>query len=248
MLRLRMVSEHLLPQAAPRLAMVAGEEWALVFEQRQDLSTVSGSEPAVAAAVARGADLRLFMQTQDDTDRVVGFSRSPAYEETLYFPQTYATAAAVATSPLRSIRSSSRSSSRSRSYFAGIMPHHTSTTHEGSIADQPYYSLFRYDASGAYSHIKWFGNGAAIDQTQEYPYKVYRWFVQDKYKVQFEHVRRLALLFCGCRSYNCMAVPCFDSGLCRGCGAAARVPGRARACSAGQSRTFEGECAVRQNH
>lgn len=50
-------------------------EWRLAFEQHSDLTTVSGSAAAVADAVRRGADLRLYMTTS-------------TYEETLYFQQT----------------------------------------------------------------------------------------------------------------------------------------------------------------
>ena len=52
-------------------------EWKLAFEQSSDLETVSGSASAVADAVRRAADLRLYMTTS-------------TYEETLYFQQTYA--------------------------------------------------------------------------------------------------------------------------------------------------------------
>ena len=52
-------------------------EWQLALEQQADLSVVSGSAAATAAAVRNGADLRLYMTT-------------PTYEETEYFQQTYA--------------------------------------------------------------------------------------------------------------------------------------------------------------
>ena len=52
-------------------------EWQLVLAQQTDLSIVSGSKIALADAVRRGADLRLYMTT----DR---------YEETIYFQQTCA--------------------------------------------------------------------------------------------------------------------------------------------------------------
>ena len=52
-------------------------DWELLLEQRQDLSCASGSPGAVAAAVRRGADLRLYMTHAE-------------YEETLYFQQSYA--------------------------------------------------------------------------------------------------------------------------------------------------------------
>ena len=52
-------------------------EWQLALAQQTDLSIVSGSKIALADAVRRGADLRLYMTT----DR---------YEETIYFQQTCA--------------------------------------------------------------------------------------------------------------------------------------------------------------
>jgi hypothetical protein len=36
----------------------------------------------------------------------------------------------------------------------------------------------RYDASGSYAHVKWWGDGAAMDSTNTYPYNLYRWSVQ----------------------------------------------------------------------
>lgn len=53
------------------------DDWQLVIEQQTDLSVTSGSKSALAKAVRRDADLRLYMTT----DR---------YEETIYFQQTYA--------------------------------------------------------------------------------------------------------------------------------------------------------------
>jgi len=53
------------------------EGWQLALEQQADLSITDGGTAALAAAVRRGADLRVYMTT----DR---------YEETIYFQQTYA--------------------------------------------------------------------------------------------------------------------------------------------------------------
>ena len=47
-------------------------DWQLALEQTTDLQVAHGSMAAVAAAVRRGADLRLYMTTA-------------TYEETLYF-------------------------------------------------------------------------------------------------------------------------------------------------------------------
>lgn len=52
-------------------------EWELALEQDSDLNAVEGSVAATAAAVRRGADLRLFMEAR-------------GYDETLYFQQTHA--------------------------------------------------------------------------------------------------------------------------------------------------------------
>ena len=52
------------------------DDWQLLLEQKGDLSICQGSREAVADAVRRGADLRLYMTTDQ-------------YEETIYFQQTY---------------------------------------------------------------------------------------------------------------------------------------------------------------
>lgn len=54
-----------------------GSDWTLALEQQADLTVTAGNILDLAAAVRRGADLRLYMTT--DT-----------YEETIYFQQTYA--------------------------------------------------------------------------------------------------------------------------------------------------------------
>ena len=53
------------------------DDWVLGLEQNADRKVVSGSPRELAAAVRRGADLRLYLTTEH-------------YEETLYFQQTYA--------------------------------------------------------------------------------------------------------------------------------------------------------------
>ena len=82
-------------------------------------------------------------------------AKSPRYEETLYFLQTLG--------PSRPSESDSADD-----YFAGICPHHTSFNHAGAQSDHPYFSLFRYDTSGAYAHLKWRAT-EVIDATQAYP-------------------------------------------------------------------------------
>ena len=128
-------------------------KWVVALEQRTDLSVVSGSVAAVATAVRRGADLRLYMTTA-------------TYEETIYFQQTYAGPGDA---------------------FAGLMSHHHSYVHRGSPAAQPYISLFKYDTSGTYSHIKWMPDNQVLDESDNYPYGVYRWFVRDQWRVVYEH-------------------------------------------------------------
>ncbi len=51
-------------------------QWELALEQNPELEAVSGSAADVAAAVRRGADLRLFMEAK-------------GYDETLRFQQVY---------------------------------------------------------------------------------------------------------------------------------------------------------------
>jgi hypothetical protein len=128
-------------------------DWVLALEQDVDLAVAHGSVDEVARAVARGADLHLYMTTA-------------TYEETLYFQQTY---------------------SGEGDAFAGLMSHHHSYTHEGTIPEQPYVGLFKYDASGTYSHVKWTIGDSWYDASDTYPYGVYRWFVRDRWRVVYEH-------------------------------------------------------------
>ena len=128
-------------------------DWTLALEQNQDLSVAHGSADDVAAAVRRGADLRLYMTTE-------------TYEETLYFHQTYAGEGDA---------------------FCGFMTHHHSYDHRGSPAEQPYFSLFKYDTSGRFDQTKWMLGNEIYDDSKAYPYGVYRWFVDDRYRLVYEH-------------------------------------------------------------
>ena len=128
-------------------------DWRLALEQSTDLTVVNGSRADVAAAVRRGADLRLYMTTE-------------RYEETVYFQQTY---------------------SGDGTRFSGLMSHHHSYKHRGSIAEQPYISLFRYDDSGTYAHYKWMLDNTVIDEAQTYPYGTYRWYICDRWRPVYEH-------------------------------------------------------------
>ena len=88
------------------------------------------------------------------------------YEETLYFQQTYAGEGDA---------------------FAGLMTHHHSYAHRGSLAEQPYFSFFKYDTSGTFSQVKWMLDNRTFDESQPYPYGVYRWYVCDRWRVVYEH-------------------------------------------------------------
>ena len=96
-------------------------DWKLGLEQTGAMEIVNGTRADMAAAVRRGADLRLFLVAR-------------GYEETLYFQQTYAGA---------------------DDEFAGLMTHHHSHTHRGQTLDEPYFSFFKYDSLGDFSHVKW---------------------------------------------------------------------------------------------
>ena len=88
------------------------------------------------------------------------------YEETLYFQQTYAGQGDT---------------------FAGLMTHHHSYAHRGSLAAQPYFSFFKYDTSGTFSQVKWMLDNRALDESQPYQYGVYRWYVCHRWRVVYEH-------------------------------------------------------------
>ena len=94
------------------------------------------------------------------------YMTTETYEETLYFQQTYA---------------------GEGDDFAGLMSHHHSYSHRGGIVKQPYLSLFKYDTSGTYSHIKWMPDNTVIDESQSYPYGIYRWFICDRWRLVYEH-------------------------------------------------------------
>ncbi len=128
-------------------------DWQLALEQQQDLAVSQGSIQALANAVRRGADLRLYMTTE-------------RYEETIYFQQTYA---------------------GSGTAFAGLMSHHHGYVHHGQDVAQPNCSIFKYDTSGTFSQIKWLWGDMALDESQAYPYGIYRWFVNDRWRLVYEH-------------------------------------------------------------
>ena len=88
------------------------------------------------------------------------------YEETIYFQQTYAGEAGA---------------------FAGLMSHHHGYVHHGQDVEQPNVSIFKYDTSGTFSQVKWMWGGVILDESQPYPYGVYRWFTCDRWRLVYEH-------------------------------------------------------------
>ena len=133
--------------------MNARTDWELLLEQRQDLSIANGKLSDLAAAVRRGADLRLYMTHEK-------------YEETMYFQQTYA---------------------GEGDDFAGLMSHHHSYAHRGEKIDEPYICIFKYDTSGRFELMKWKFGDVVLDESQAYPYGVYRWFVCDRWRCVYEN-------------------------------------------------------------
>ncbi len=133
--------------------MNARSDWEQLLEQRQDLSIASGNLSNLAAAVRRGADLRLYMTHEK-------------YEETMYFQQTYA---------------------GDGDEFAGLMSHHHSYVHRGEKIEEPYISIFKYDTSGSFNLMKWKFGDVVLDESQTYPYGVYRWFVCDRWRCVYEN-------------------------------------------------------------
>ena len=116
-------------------------------------------------SIARGSVAELAGAVRRGTDLRL-YMTTDTYEETLYFQQTYAGAAEA---------------------FAGLMSHHHSYTHRGADAEQPYISLFKYDTSGTFAHIKWMLGNQVFDESLTYPYGVYRWFVCDRWRLVYEH-------------------------------------------------------------
>jgi hypothetical protein len=87
------------------------------------------------------------------------YMTTDTYEETLYFQQTYAGEGDA---------------------IAGLMSHHHSYVHRGGDIKQPYISIFKYDASGTFAHVKGMIGDKRLDESKSYGYGVYRWFVCDR--------------------------------------------------------------------
>eukprot|EP01045_Picozoa_sp_COSAG04_P017359 COSAG04_NODE_1530_length_6451_cov_2.039830_1_plen_341_part_00 len=152
----------------PAAPAPAGGRWQTMLEQGRDMAVRSGSFAAVAAAVARGADLRLYMSTD---------TYGTFYEEVMNFKQTLC-----------------RPDSER---FSGLGPF-LSSVHHGRDIEAPFASFFNYDTCrGAlegptHSLIKWLPDGTKLDESNYDPqtpanYDVYRWFVRDRFRTVFEH-------------------------------------------------------------
>ena len=94
------------------------------------------------------------------------YMTTPTYEETLYFQQTYAGGGEA---------------------FAGLMSHHHSYVWDGQPFDEPYVCLFKYDASGRFSMVKWLLGDRTEGHSTVGNYGVYRWFVCDRWRLAYEH-------------------------------------------------------------
>ena len=71
--------------------------------------------------------------------------------------------------------------------FAGLMSHHHSYVWDGKPFDEPYVSLFKYDASGDCAMVKWLLGDRAEDHSYAGTYGVYRWFTCDRWRLVYEH-------------------------------------------------------------
>lgn len=118
-------------------------------------------------------DLSVTHGSATDTAELVGrgadlrlYMTTEGYEETIYFQQTYAGEGDA---------------------FAGLMSHHHGYVHHGKIVAQPNWSLFKYDTSGTFSQIKWLWGDIALDESKAYPYGIYRWFANDRWRLVYEH-------------------------------------------------------------
>ena len=116
-----------------------------MLEQGRDMAVRSGSFAAVAAAVARGADLRLYMSTD---------TYGTFYEEVMNFKQTLCRP----------------DSAR----FSGLGPF-LSSVHHGRDIEAPFASFFNYDTCrGAlegptHSLVKWLPDGTKLDESNYNP-------------------------------------------------------------------------------
>jgi hypothetical protein len=97
------------------------------------------------------------------------YMTTDVYEESMTFQQTYAGAGDA---------------------FAGMVSHHNSFEHLGDDVDQPYICLFKYDASGVHSAVKWMLGDTVINESgnpHTMVYGVYRWYVCDRWRLVYEH-------------------------------------------------------------
>jgi hypothetical protein len=150
----------------------AAGRWQPLLEQDQMLRVLRGSVAAAAAAVQRGADLRLYMVTD---------TYGTSYEEVMNFKQSLWRR----TPPSEDDR------------FSG-MGLFLSSVHHGRDITAPYLSFFNYDTCrGAlegptHSLMKITPGGDTLDESNYEPtepanYSIYRWFVRDRYRIVYEH-------------------------------------------------------------
>ena len=116
-------------------------------------------------SVTRGSAAALAARVRGGADLRL-YMTTDRYEETIYFQQTYA---------------------GDGERFAGLMSHHHGYVHHGQDVEQPNCSIFKYDTSGTFAQIKWLWGDVALDESQAYPYGIYRWFVNDRWRLVYEH-------------------------------------------------------------
>ena len=124
-------------------------------------------------ALEQQADLKVTLGNVTDVAEKVRrgadlrvYMTAEKYEETIYFQQTYAGESQA---------------------FAGLMSHHHGYVHHGQQVEQPNCSIFKYDTSGSFSQMKWHWGDVALDESATYGYGVYRWFVNDRWRLVYEH-------------------------------------------------------------
>ena len=67
------------------------------------------------------------------------------------------------------------------------MSHHHSCVWNGKPFHGPYVCLFKYDAFGSLSMVRWLLGDRAEDHSAAGKYGVYRWFVCDRWRLAYEH-------------------------------------------------------------
>ena len=154
-------------------ATAANGKWQLMLSQDRNLGIVAGSFATAAAAVKRGADLRLYMVTD---------TYGTNYEEVMNFKQSL-------------WRSTPGPTQVAEHSFSGLGPF-LSSVHHGRDISEPYASFFSYDTcrtvmqTPTHSLMKLLPDGSALDESNRDPpanYDLYRWFIRDRYRLVYEH-------------------------------------------------------------